>query len=234
MDFPSNCVALAEDGSAHRIRFERLPITAMARVHEHLTRDAKIRLPNAYEFNGQPVNIAMHEGLYYASTILTSITLATAYLADETGTLTPCFAADDNAIPLRATWPTPPGITVRFGIVAEAGYRLLEARLFVQTSDPGFFRLPLPNVYEDAKICLGSRADGFRDAILVKLMTKAIEHFTNATWNADLLTEAVRDGAKAIFRIPADKVGTDSIEFEAVDPRPHLIRCNHPSMEVMV
>lgn len=121
------------------------------------------------------------------------------------GLLVPTFGAGSEALPLSLVWATPADMDLRLGVQLEKSgnrYVFLYAFLVAKAADQGgFFKLPVPNVYEDSRVCMGNEYScptGSLDAS----REHARAHFMAAPWNTDLLTN--NREARSLFRWSSD------------------------------
>lgn len=77
---------------------------------------------------------------------------------------------------------------------------------FLARDNKAFWRLPLPNIFEDCGVCEGRRAKNFKT--MMECVVDALDAFDKNTWNADLLYEDRIKECGKLFRFKPDKEGT--------------------------
>jgi hypothetical protein len=178
------------------------------------------------------VSVTTRHGKQFTATRLPFLNLRTQFKAQE-DTLVPSFVSRDGTLTMTRTWAVPECMTLIFGTVSappEGGtrHKVASTFLFATLADtPGFWRLPLPNVYNDARVCMGSIT--IEEPTLLSAFTRALEHFHESPWNADLLTDQA-GAAERLFRFPIDP------EAPAFAPSPDHIKdtctmVSHPYLE---
>ena len=131
------------------------------------------------------------------------------------GVLVPAFAsASDLEMPL--VWHAPPEVRLAFVIQTqehEDGVRLDGNWLFAFSQSNRGYRLPLPNLHDDCRICTGSFPDHYptgTEAVLASL-----EQFRKSKWNADLMRTA--EQSQRFFRFQATNETFATLPIEAED-----------------
>lgn len=120
--------------------------------------------------------------------------------------LTPEFGQKDETISLtKPEWKPPASARLWFITHATMRSSVTCYLVFTRSDKPGIWKLPLPNTYDDGKLCMG---DAFEEALHglrsapndteLGLHAAALEHFRNTAWNGDLWRN--RDATDALFR----------------------------------
>jgi hypothetical protein len=95
----------------------------------------------------------------------------------------------------------------------EDGVRLDGNWLFAFSQSNRGYRLPLPNLHDDCRICTGSFPDHYptgAEAVLASL-----EQFRKSKWNADLMRTA--EESQKFFRFQATNETFATLPIEAAD-----------------
>jgi hypothetical protein len=111
-----------------------------------------------------------------------------------TACMVPSFRAQGGSVGADLTWVVPSDLAVYFMMFgkpmpkADSSGRILQpdkSYLVAIDKDGRMYRLPLPNIYDDASVCLGG-VDLPRNSIAA-YMAAGMKAFTENPWNADLL-----------------------------------------------
>lgn len=156
--------------------------------------------PSVCELNGKPVRLAVASGYSVAGVQLDNLRIRTFYKL-EGNVLLPVFTAGGDAIEMTCTW-TPPGhLKMNAAVSAKHdGMDWVSQHYFMfgtSAYDPGFWKLPLPNSFEDGRMCLG-RDYLPKDKTLVGLLAKIVDHLHSSHWNTDIAPDY--NLTKALFR----------------------------------
>jgi hypothetical protein len=107
---------------------------------------------------------------------------------------------------MNMEWRPPEGLRLFFIGVWANNRDMISAiptcYLVARDSDRRTYLLPLPNLYEDGKICLGnfdSTTEMLRPTVF-ETFNRAIEIFDQSKWNTDLLEERRIVNSKRLFR----------------------------------
>jgi hypothetical protein len=80
--------------------------------------------------------------------------------------------------------------------------------LFAMSKDNRYWKLPLGNIHDDGKICLGSGANTVGNSVQ-EAVSNTLEHFEHAEWNADLWRNA--SNTMRMFRFMPKNSGFDQL-----------------------
>ena len=200
----------AGDGSG--VQLYRVQPREMVRGADEILKQVwgsqSLQLPSAFaiDLDGAPhkVDLSVSMGqTAVASTRLTKLRLDTTWII-RNNVLMPVF---DPAVPdglQRAMiWHVPAGMKLRFAVqmklVGGASYHAMLALLWAVNNEPGCWRLPLSNTYEDGRICMGREMErGIFANTIPELFSKALSIFGSSEWNSDLMPDMGR--AQGLFR----------------------------------
>lgn len=196
-------------------RFYRQPppviVSGSEKVFETFAANSTKRLQGAFSVGDLPCSLAITGEKMVASFILNSLSMKTTF-AVENGVMTPVFLprSNTNAVFAEAVWYTPGNMQLTFAMEIhrlKPTFATKDVCLFARDvgfgGKPGFFRLPLPNHFEDGRLCLGDTLANLRGNTVAELCSKVLDLLKNSAWNSDQLPDMAK--AKGMFRFsPAD------------------------------
>lgn len=112
--------------------------------------------------------------------------------------------------PMELIWQVPDGMRIVMllqcnshgsGIVMQ--YSIPKMHLFAVDSRPEYWKLPLPNIFEDGSVCEGRKVGRFRT--VTEAIADALTTFDQSVWNADLWEEVEKTQAMFRFESKGDK-----------------------------
>lgn len=144
---------------------------------------------------------AVADGDYRLFKTIDSIHLKTwfNYVSEEEQVkMVPVFSRGEQSIEMNPEWKPPEDMVLAF-ITHILQHHFCNAYLIaISMESRGLFKLPLPNLYGDGKLCLGGGADiPGRNA--VDLADNALEDFNQSKWNRDLLSRVSRESLNNMF-----------------------------------
>ncbi len=140
--------------------------------------------------DGTVVNAAFKEGECVVWQRINKINLKTTF--SITGeVLVPQFSVNTNFIERSLVWNTPNDMSLYFAVhMMKSGHAWdsTQAIFFaVKNGTPGYYRLPLSNLYDDGRICLGRNwPDGIAH-YAIDGYEAALRKFQVNSWNADIM-----------------------------------------------
>jgi hypothetical protein len=144
------------------------------------------------------------------------------------GVLVPAFASDTE-IELPLVWQAPLEMRLAFvvqTVLENDGVKVGGNWLFACDQDNRGFRLPLPNLHDDCRICTGNfedRCESAGEGILASL-----EQFRKSKWNADLMRTVER--SQKFFRFQPSNENFHTLPIDAADWR---TLCDKVSTNIM-
>lgn len=149
---------------------------------------------------------------------LKSLPLMSYYEVSSGGVVYPFFKQSSAIAPLfPLKWQVPDSmnlfLTARTGKDGEREY-MIESYLFAQCSNKRFWRLPLANLFETCKLCLGNESVYAETSLDVLKAT--LVRFEKAQWNADL-SDRLGDKPEKFFRFKAADSGFETLPIDASD-----------------
>jgi len=117
----------------------------------------------------------------------------------ESRILVPDFSNQDNASLLSLEWEPEFPLRVLIQCWNEGGtWRTYSVYLFAYDNRGSTYRLPLPNLHDDCKVCTGVGGAGESAATMFDLAVKSINRLSSSAWNADLWKD--REKSWMMFR----------------------------------
>jgi hypothetical protein len=144
------------------------------------------------------------------------------------GVLVPAFVSDTE-IEMPVVWQPPPEVRLAFVVLTQPDQDRVKVAgnwLFACDQDNRGFRLPLPNLHDDCRICTGDFEacyDTVNQAVLASL-----EQFRKSKWNADLMRTVER--SQKFFRFQPTDESFQTLPIEAADWRS---LCDKVSTDIM-
>jgi len=199
-----NLLALGPD-SVDLVTFQ---VQSKGNLSDHLralASQAAVTLRSTLAVRGQPVSLSIKSDVV-ATIDIPAIPLTTTYDVVG-GKLVPTFQNGSNATRLRLVWTPPTGMRVVLVMAmtkSETGWSIVRDRHYLLAVDttktvPGWFRLPLPNTYADAQICMGTYC--YEHPTIAAAVSAGVAQFLDSPWNSDLMGD--RGNTHALFSFDA-------------------------------
>lgn len=156
---------------------------------------------NAFDLAGDSVDVAAGIDGALCSVLLKRLTLDTCF--SQVGDfLVPTF--ERGGMRLKLDWEAPSDMQLRFAALCHPSWTATECFLFARGPQPGFVKLPLPNIYDDGRVCMGDEVRGtIRGDTLAACFKAALESFRSTSWNTDLNNHGA--SVRALFRWKSDR-----------------------------
>ena len=142
--------------------------------------------------------------------------------------LVPAFASDtDTEMPL--VWQAPKEVHLAFVVLTETadGSTSIGGNwLFACDKDNRGYRLPLPNLHDDCRICTGSFEDTYDSGS--ECVMASLEQFRKSKWNADLMRTIEK--SQKFFRFQPTNETFTTLPIEAAD---WTTLCDKVSTDIM-
>lgn len=128
------------------------------------------------------------------------------------GVLVPKFESAEMQMPLE--WKVPE--EVRLVFVTETKFQgpktVVQANWLFAFNDVGnAYRLPLPNLYDDCKLCMGTFTTAHNSA--QECLVASLEQFRKSEWNSDLMPSI--EDAQRFFRFKPTNETFDTLSIDA-------------------
>ncbi len=187
---------------------------------------------------GEPVSLCVRNQDGCPSLIgtipVSKLVLRTNYAISD-GVLAPKFerepAKDDPILPL--VWDVEIGsggaLSLYLLVVTQQRhgmYIIGNCYLIASDQDSGYWRLPLPNVHSDCRVCTGEYTS--KHATFMECMDAAYGQFLGSNWNSDLLEST--ETTQKFFRFKAEGNEFTTMQVEAKATK-YCQRVNIPQLE---
>ena len=211
-------IRLNQDGSCELVQTVRTPKAISAalakRFADGLTLTTKDAFTVKYGTEAINTHIITNGKQPLCVAALPALNLLTHWELGNNGVLTPRFLNRDHDLHGKlmyapAIWKLPPGMQIMFctEVQPDEGIWISSYQkswLLAFNERKQAYLLPLPNLYDDASVCMGE-FDG-KGGTLQASFEKAALQFYGAGWNADL-SEDVKEPSKRMFRFGAASQG---------------------------
>lgn len=153
-------------------------------------------------------------GYCYYTVDLKELPLRTAFTATD-DVLTPQFDSDRDPV-LALKWVPPADLRLRFFM--RVYHHSLNRQqgdicyLFAFSEDNNAWHLPLGNLFDDCRICMGE--ERFTGPSQMDVLNSALSQFEKSEWNADLWRGDVRMATKRLFRFKASNEKMTQLPIE--------------------
>lgn len=219
---PKTFYAFSENGSSfERVEVRRTPLADVDSQLRALSQEIPTAIQNVFVIPAGKVHMCLSNKLFTLITPLKEIPLLTYWTVVKPpdkrtkAWIAPTFV--NNASSFRASPVWCPPKDMRLFIMShynmpEGLPRWARSSLVAVSTDPEnkrHYKLPLPNIFANCKLCLGRDIVPLVSAEIIALpladqMQKSIEMFTAGEWNTDLLNENDPAVTNAVFRFSAD------------------------------
>lgn len=211
--FEDTFFAMTRTGATYRV--EPAGTVRLVANPERILADASssqsFKVKKAFQASGLDVDLSIKRNQTLAYCTLKKLPLATRF-AVQNGHYVPVFVGNDSAtFMLNISWVPPTDMRIKFGfdiaLDEDNRLRVNQAFLFAtSTARQGYFKLPLPNLYDDGKICIGEAGLNARGDTIQELFEKQLRLLEVSTWNNDLISGA--DYASRVFQFTLDNCQT--------------------------
>lgn len=161
-----------------------------------------------------PVHLAISAAFTFATVPLPQLSLHTAIETDDKQIVPTFFKDGEERVTLQ--WDPPKDCRLflmlhvsPLATVDGTSYVSRQQYLYAVDSDKATFRLPLPNLYDDCRICSGMGAEGFHAPFISDLVVTAVSSIANSQWNSDLLKSL--ETSQKFFRFSGTAEGFKTI-----------------------
>jgi hypothetical protein len=209
MVLPPEFVALTETGAA-LITFTSTPIPSPDSVLKKLASSAPTVLRNVALVDGAPAHISVAASHAVSWTTIPSLGLDTVFAVEKAGgklVTYPAFAGSGTRQSFK--WVPPEGsrlVVVASSSLDAQGVATYGETYLLLVGSPeslgkGVWALPLPNLFDDARVCTGEEKNTIAAApTVVGQLAAAVRVIQTSVWNSDLLNGSKTERSKALFR----------------------------------
>lgn len=218
MSTKNTYIKITPDGKCHMVEEIVSERDVKADLITSLCQDAEIITRRAFRApNGNPCTIIATREKDICFTDLKSIRLNASFKVDNNKLVHPYFLkTEENLASMQLEWPVPSSMRLLFiskiacresGCASHA-----DQHNWLMALDAGkrFWRLPLPNLFDDCAICMG-HFNG-QSQTMQESLALALDQFDKSSWNADLSSERQQELSKAMFSFKS----VDGDKFEVV------------------
>jgi hypothetical protein len=223
---------MTEDGKVHRLRTEEIVLnqSVISKIAGAMVFGAPYVVP--HNKDGNCLSICLRNNETILGTKINELRLTTNY-GYKDNYLYPAFQESTDTMKLTAIWQTPPTMELFFAIVCvgppkefSAQY-INQAYLFARHTSPkkytGLYKLPLSNLYDDSKLCLGEAIKSVQASNYAKTMERAITILNDSNWNSDLYPPNVAVD-KSLFRFSPNDMA--QIPLEDTNWTKYCLKCS--------
>lgn len=219
---PPTFYAFSENGSSfERVEVRRMPLADVDAQIRALAQDIPSFITSMFSIPAGIVHACLSNRLLTLVTILPSFPILTHWTVVKPtdrrskAYIVPTFTDNQDSFQASPVWSPPKDM--RLFIMSH--YDLVDAHpkwarsslVAVQTNPENkrHYKLPLPNIFGNCKLCLGRdntqlTNEDIRKLPLADQMQKSVDVFTSGQWNIDLLHENNPDVINSMFRFSAD------------------------------
>ena len=211
-------IRLNQDGSCELVQTVRTPKAISAALAKRFADGLTLTTKDAFtvKYGTEVINthILTNGKQTFCVAELPALNLLTHWELGNNGVLTPRFLNRDHDLHGKlmyapAIWKLPPGMQIMFCTEVHPDGNdwissYLKSWLLAFNERKQAYLLPLPNIYDDASVCMGD-FDG-KGGTLQASFEKAALQFYGAGWNADL-SEDVKEPSRRMFRFGAASQG---------------------------
>ncbi len=208
---------------------ERLAGGVEALISQYANNKA-IGIPNAYQVDGLEIKLSVLRTHSVLSAIIPGLQMNTKFILSD-GKLLPKFDGHASAVPASLFWKAPANMNLFFAVQtrhnehADNHYWAINPFLWAMVKgEKNYWRLPLPNVYDESRVCLGDLFFDIKSKSLPELWKLCYQRFVHSTWNADLLANKLLH-AQAMFQF-SPLENSPSLECP-LDWTKWCARCSH-------
>ena len=195
---------LIEEDQTYRVIREPLQQSEVIAALKRVGQEGFSKVNAVAEIDGNPVTLCHSPENCLAMVKVPSFTIRT-FAKQEGEVLYPTFTILSGDVERSMRWTAPEGMRLFMAVKASPDeearkWRHIESYFFAKSDAAdraGFYRIPLPNLYADGRICLGRNYDGSA-ANLIGVLKKSLAQLNESSWNTDLIP--VMDRCRELFR----------------------------------
>lgn len=221
---PARAYIISEDsGQFERLEIKRSPLTGVDSLLKQLAQEIPTFIPKMFMIPAGPVHFSFSSKMLTLAVLLPTIRLLTLWSVvrppdkRQKAYLIPVFQGADT-LRLAPVWTPPSNMRVFFCNHMQANgsgvYLHTHAALVaIRTDDKDdrkCYKLPLPNMYENCKLCMGGtptqelQSPEMLKRPIADQMQAAVDSFNRSTWNGDLLSHNRIETVEAMFQFSAE------------------------------
>lgn len=217
---------LASDGSFSKRVIQEIELEITDAIMQAVAGDVTRTTLNVFALDGcGPIHLSMGTSVGFITINLPTIPIKAPYTTAGGGILVPNFAGGTPILSL--VWKVPTGMRVRLMFQFER-LAVLDTWLFACDNENRTFRLPLANLHEDCRVCMGHNP--VTAANVMQLAAKELETFASAQFNTDLWGDV--ESTQRMFQFKPRNEKKDSWETLPVQADNWTNLCKQVSTEV--
>lgn len=186
---PQEFIMLENDGFS-RVILSKTPIGKASGILAGMAKKQKQLVKNIASFDGMPIHAEIDSATATFAVMLKHLTIDTHFALHEDGSVYPVYRKQERCLDSKFNWIPPKDMELWFICVlgktidpsGSHSYCFLLAR-----KNKATYKLPLPNLHEDGRICMGGSWSGVKERTMIDFFISSIQHFQNGKFNADLL-----------------------------------------------
>lgn len=142
--------------------------------------------------NWGTVNLIVTNGVYsYWTVPVQRILLRAPFKVGTDKLMVPIFGNKEEP-PIEVKWDVPEGMRLVMLLMLKGDtngcrYQVTKSYLYAADTRPEYWKLPLPNIYDDGAICEGRKVRWFPSAL--EAVVDMLATFDASNWNADLWSD---------------------------------------------
>lgn len=222
-----------EDGSVYSLPFSRLSPKQVDEALRKVADSGYQKVVGAMKIDGEPVTLCVNANQVIAGVPLKRLNLlAKCQLID--GHMVPVFTGDEVFL-MNCVWTPPANCQMHFAMSLNksgATWKISNVFLFCRAASGtpgGFFKLPLPNIYPDGRVCMGERFQmTCPENTIEGLLKHGIRHLAESPWGTDMMPQASK--IRALFRFDP---GTLTSVEPATEWHTHCDRVSRVEMDAL-
>jgi len=154
---------------------------------------SKKTCPNAFEVDGLACHLCLGKEIY-VTTVLPALTFCASFKAAKE-MIVPSFTSKTDPT-MTLLWSPPTDMVLKFLVVCTAAGEFGSAFLFAYNSKGTAWRLPLPNIHDDCRICMGTFNPNAEN--VAQIVHNCLRQLSSSNWNSDLLKSV--ENSQRMFR----------------------------------
>lgn len=196
MDMTKTNYFLDRDGAIYRVGPAQRLGYGTEDLLAQFAQSRAIRLRSAAVIDGHEAGFVVKTNYIVIHTLLRRLVLRADFRMLDGEVISPSFATNANSINIAPQWKPPSGMRLHFAtkvVDTLDGYMAESSTLFAQSTNTGrtgTYMLPISNMYEDGRICLGREPTPKRETAL-EVFADQLNRLYTSPWNSDLAPNLV-------------------------------------------
>ena len=206
-----NGIFISEDGGVSALSLTATELAVPENIIASLSADMVLKSRLVAEVEpGCPASLCLGSGnISYWTVHLSQLPLRCPYALNDKGELVPNVSGKDNVLELFWTPPSSMRLEMLIPVEAQGAQFVCREPYLLAFDEKCAWRLPLANLYEDGKLCMGSYHS--RSGTQLGCIKLALNQLKSGQWSADLADRTVLEHTRALFRFKANNSGFDQV-----------------------